>query len=216
MKSFAVIGIGLFGKKLACDLFDAGHTVLAIDHRESHIEEIADSVSRAATVDAKNREALAQLGIQKYDCVIVATSSDLATSVIITMNLRALNVPEIICKVKTETDKEILETLGASICITPEHIAATKLARRLCAKNILDFTKLTDNHSIVEIEVPRSWVGKSVIELSVRANFNVNIMAIRRSSEMKVDFAPTEVLQAQDILILIGNNKDLDKLEKLS
>ena len=115
MKSFAIIGLGLFGSQLAMDLFNEGHNVLVIDNDENIIEKIADRVSKAVTVDAKNREALSQLGIQKYDCVIVCTSNDLATSVIITMNLKALQVQKIICKVRDETDKEVLETLGASM-----------------------------------------------------------------------------------------------------
>ena len=128
MKSFAIIGLGLFGSQLAMDLFNEGHNVLVIDNDENIIEKIADRVSKAVTVDAKNREALSQLGIQKYDCVIVCTSNDLATSVIITMNLKALKVQKIICKVRDETDKEVLETLGASMCIVPEHVAAMKLS----------------------------------------------------------------------------------------
>ena len=215
MKSFAVIGIGLFGKKLATDLFDAGQTVLAIDSKEAHIEEIADNVTRAAILDATNREALAQLGINKYDCVIVATSHDLATSVIITMNLKALNVPKIVCKVMSDTDREILETLGANMCITPEHIAASKLARRLMAQNIIDYTQISKEHSLVEIETPSVWAGKSILDINVRAKYGINIIAIIRGEKTLVYFPPSEVLQPTDLLLIIGNDKDLERVQKL-
>ena len=215
MKSFAIIGLGLFGSQLAMDLFNEGHNVLVIDNDENIIEKIADRVSKAVTVDAKNREALSQLGFQKYDCVIVCTSNDLATSVIITMNLKALQVQKIICKVRDETDKEVLETLGASMCIVPEHVAAMKLSKKLTADNVVDFTQLSEGHSIMEIEVPPSWTEKTILELNVRSQYGLNIIAIRRNESLCVELTPSFTLEEGDILILIGSNKNLSKLQKL-
>jgi len=215
MKSFAIIGLGLFGSQLAIDLFNEGHNVLAIDNDESIVEKLADRVSKAVTVDAKNREALSQLGINKYDCTIVCTSNDLATSVIITMNLKALKVPKIICKVRDDTDKEVLEALGAAMCIVPEHVAATKLSKKLTADNIVDFTQLSEGHGIMEIVVPPSWANKTILELNVRSQFNLNIIAIRRNEKLCVEFAPSFTLEKDDILILIGSNKNLSRLQKI-
>ena len=213
MKSFAIIGLGLFGVQLAKELSDAGCNVLAIDQNEKLIEQIADSVTSAACFDAKDRNALAQVGIGKYDCVIVALSGDLAASVLVTMNLKALNVPNIICKVQSEADREVLETLGASSCITPEHIGATKLSKKLTGRNIIDFTQLSEHHSIVEILTPESWAGQSIVDLEVRSKYHVNIIGIRHEGKMHVDLNPYEPLLAEDELIIIGRNDRLDKLQ---
>lgn len=215
MKSFAIIGLGLFGTQLALDLFNTGHNVLVIDNNEDSIEAIADRVTRAVTLDAKNRDSLSQLGINKYDCVVVAITGDLATSVLITMNLKALNVSQIVCKVQSDTDREVLETLGATFCIIPEHIAADKLAHKLTAKNVLDYTQLSDNHSIIEIVTPASWVNKSILDINVRAKYGVNIIAIRHDNKTQVSFDPTHPLNSGDVLIIVGNNKSLDKIQKL-
>lgn len=215
MKSFAIIGLGLFGTQLAKELYDHGNNVLVIDSNETIIEQIADHVSRAICMDAKDRIALSNLGINKYDCVIVALSGDLATSVLVTMNLKALKVPQIICKVQNNMDKEVLETLGASTCIIPEHIAATKLSKKLIGNHILDFTQLSDNHSIVEMSVPTSWINKSIIDLKVRTNYKVNIIGIKNNNGIKVDFDSTEQLLSSDILLIIGNNTSIDKLLKI-
>lgn len=215
MKSFAIIGLGLFGTQLAKELYNYGNNVLVIDSNEKIIEQIADDVSRAVCLDAKDRIALSNLGINKYDSVIVALSGDLATSVLITMNLKALNVRQIICKVQNDTDKEVLETLGASSCIIPEHIAATKLSKKLLGNHILDFTQLSDDHSIVEMAVPTSWINKNLIELNVRRSYSVNIIGIKTQEKIKVDFDPADALQASDILLIIGNNSNLDKLQKI-
>lgn len=215
MKSFAIIGLGLFGTQLARDLYDAGHSVLAIDSDSERVENIADYVTQAVSLDAKNRELLSQVGIQKYDCVVMSITSDLATSVLITMNLKALGVPQIICKVQNETDQEILETLGASYCLIPEHIAANKMAKKLTSRNIIDFTQLSDEYSIMELTVPASWIGKSIIEINVRVHYGVNVIGKRSAGHLEVNFDPKMPLEADDELIVIGSNRDLDKLQKL-
>lgn len=215
MKSFAIIGLGLFGTHLAKTLFNDGNNVLVIDQNEKVVEQIADEVTRAVIMDAKDRKALSQLGISKYDCVIVAVSGDLATSVLVTMNLKALNVPKIICKVQNTTDKEVLETLGASLCIIPEHIGATKLAKTLEDKNVLDYIQLSDNHSIIEFSTPASWVGHSIIELGIRSKYSVNIISIKNNGIIHVDFNPADLLTENDELVIIGKNADLDRLQKI-
>lgn len=215
MKSLAIIGLGLFGTHLAKTLYNDGYNVLVIDQNEKIIEQVADEVTRAVIVDARDRKALLQLGINKYDCVVVAISGDLATSVLITMNLKALNVTKIICKVQNDTDKEVLETLGASSCIIPEHIGATKLAKTLEDKKVLDYIQLSDDHSIIELSTPASWIGHSIIELSIRSKYSVNIIGVKNSGIIHVDFNPADPLSEADELVIIGKNAALDKLQKI-
>jgi len=214
-KSIAIIGMGLFGRELARELSEGGHDVLAIDDDEKRVEKVVNIVSRAVTLDAKNRDALQQLGINKYDAVVVAITGDLATSVLITMNLKALNVKEIVCKVQNDADREVLETLGAAYCITPEHIGAVKLSHRLVSNHIVDFIELSEHHSIIEMKLPDAWKGNSILKLNVRAKYGINIIAIRRDGRTTVDFKPDEPLKADDILVIVGNNKNLAKLQKI-
>ena len=211
MKSFVVIGLGLFGTKLATDLYEAGHFVMTIDKNEEVSEMIADKVSKAVTLDATNRNALSQLGISKYDCTIVGTSGDLASSVLITMNLKALDAKQIICKVHDETDREILTTLGASQCIIPEHIGASNLSHTLTGRNILDFMQLSDLISVVELSIPKSWIGHSISDLNVRSRYGLNIIALRRNDSIHVEFDPKQPLLQDDILVIAGKDDTLQK-----
>ena len=215
MKSFVVIGLGLFGTKLAKELYNAGGNVLVIDQNEKLVEQIADNVSRAVCLDAKDRSALLQVGVNKYDCVIVSISGDLATSVLITMNLKALNVPNIVCKVRGSADREVLETLGASSCITPEHIGATNLAKKMTSKNIVDFIQLSDDLSIIEIPVPDSWIGNSILDLNIRSKYHVNIIGIKNDGKSIYEINPANILHEEDTLIIIGKNDILDKLQNI-
>lgn len=215
MKSYVVIGLGLFGLELALKLYEQGENVLVIDMNEALVNEYANKVSRAVIADAKKREVLKQLGVDKYDCAIVATTSDLATSVLVTMNLKALGIKEIICKAQNETDVEVLETIGATRVIIPEKIAADRLCKRLIQPNVLEYIEVSDRYGIVELEIPKSWVGKSIIDLNIRARFGVNIMAIKREEEINVSFDPKCALEESDVIVLLGDNKSLDTIQAI-
>lgn len=215
MKSYVVIGLGLFGLQTALELYELGNNVLAIDLNEELINEYANMVSRAVIADAKKREILKQLGVDKYDCAIVATTSDLATSVLITMNLKALGIKEIICKAQNETDMEVLETLGATKVIIPEKIAADRLCKRLGKPNVLEYIEVSDKCGLIELDVPKSWIGKSVIDLNIRSKYGVNIIGIKRNDEIEVSFDPTSPMLTSDILVLIGDNDALNKIQEV-
>lgn len=215
MKSYAVIGLGLFGSQVAMDLFEQGKDVMAIDMNPELVEEYANRVSRAVVADAKKRDVLKQLGVDQCDCAIVAMTSDLATSVLVTMNLKALGIGEIICKAQNETDMEVLETLGATQVIIPEKIAATRLCRKMCHPNVLEYIEVSEEFGIVEIQVPKHWLGHNIIELNVRAKYGINIIAIKQKGKMIFSFDAKYNLQEEDILILLGDSKALKKIQNL-
>lgn len=212
MKSFVIIGVGLFGSQMAMELFDAGYQVLAIDKNMDKIEEIADHVSRAVCLNAKDREALLEVGVEHYDTAIVSTTEDLSAEILITMNLKSLGIPKIICKVKNDADKAVLETIGGVEIIIPERIAAKNISRKIIYPNIIEYTKLRDQYDIVEIPIPQAWVGHSIIELNIRAKYGVNIIALRTKDGMNVNIDPNAKLCAEDTITIIADKKNLKKL----
>ena len=111
MHSYVVIGLGRFGGELATRLYAGGEEVLAVDVDEGPVDRIADGVTRAVAADAQNRDVLKKLGVGSFDRAIVAVGSDLGASALITMNLKALGVPYVLCKASDDTHREILEKL---------------------------------------------------------------------------------------------------------
>lgn len=214
MKSYAVIGLGRFGSYTAEKLYEQGEEVLAIDTNDSLVEAISDNVTRAVVADAKNRDVLRSLGLQNCDCAIVAIASDLASSVLITMNLKSLGVKHIICKAHDDTHKEILEKLGANNVIIPERAVAEKLAKSLTSPDVLEYINLSDHHGIIEMKSPRKWCDKTIRELNVRAKYDVNIIAIKQKSGIQVSPGADHIVEENDILVLLGRYDALDKLEK--
>lgn len=215
MKSFAVIGLGRFGAHIATKLYERGCDVLAIDVHEQLVDSVADRVTSAVTADGKNREVLQRLGIGECECAIVAVASDLASSVLITMNLKILGVPKIICKAHDQTHCDILKKLGADQVIIPEYIVADKLSRSLISPSLLEYIDLSDDYGIVERQTPAPWADKTIRELNIRAKYGINIIAIRRQSYIKISPDADEVIGESDVLILLGDNKSFAALEKI-
>lgn len=215
MKSFAVIGLGRFGYKVATSLYEYGADVIAIDRHEEIVNEIADHVTRAVIADAESKNDLKQLGIADCDCVIVSLGSNFSASVLITMNVKSMGVKQVICKAHDDTHREILEKLGADKVIIPERDVAEKTARQLTSNNFLDFVELSDKFGILEIYPPKSWVGKKVRELGVRNKYNVNIIAIKTSNKTCVTVSADDEIQKDMQIILFGEEASLDQIKRI-
>ena len=168
MKSYIVIGLGRFGTEMAVKLYDCGEDVLAIDTNDTLIDKIADRVTRAVAADARDVDVLRKLGAGNYDRAIVAVGSDLGASALITMNLKTLGVPYIMCKAHDDTYREILEKLGADRVIIPEWEMADKLSLGLTSAGVLEYIELSEEYGIVEMATPASWAGKSIRKLALR------------------------------------------------
>ena len=212
MKSYVVIGLGRFGSELATRLYACGEEVMAIDMDEQLIDKIADRVTRAVAADARDPDVLKKLGVENFDRAVVAVGSDLAASALITMNLKALNVPFIICKAHDDTYKDILEKLGADRVIIPEREVADKLALGLTHAGVMEYIELSQEFGIVEMQPIAEWVGKTIRELELRTRYGVNVIALRRGEKIIIPPPIDDPLTAEEALVILGDYKMLNKL----
>ena len=127
MKRFAILGLGRFGKELALQLARSGAEVLAVDKNQELVNEIADEVTRAASADIQDKDALQDLGVADCDVVILSVGGNLAVSVLTVMNLKSLGVRHLVCKAYDELHREVLQKLGADQVLIPEKEMAVKL-----------------------------------------------------------------------------------------
>ena len=93
MKRFLVIGLGQLGSELAKTLQEKGAEVIAVDSDMEIIEDIKDSVSKAACIDSTDAEALNSLNIEHIDAAIVAIAENRAA--LDDLDSVALQQPEI-------------------------------------------------------------------------------------------------------------------------
>lgn len=215
MKTFVVIGLGRFGRATAIKLRELGNEVLAIDEDQEEIENIADYVTHAACGDAKDEKVLRSLGVQEYDCAIVAIGGDLASSIVITLTLREMGMKKIICKAADDLEKKALEKVGADQIIIPERIMGQKLAQTLSSERFLDFIELSDEYSVVELTVPTEWVGRSLVALNIRSKYNVNIIGVRSQGKFNVSLTADFAFREGDVAVILGAMSALKKIRKL-
>ena len=215
MKSYVVIGLGRFGAEVARRLYSLGCEVLAMDVRSDLVQQVSADVTHAVVADAQDKEVLKALGVRDFECAIVAIGDDLAASVLATMNLKELGVPYLVCKAHDDTHRHVLEKLGADRVVIPEQENGARLARSLSSPNVLDYIELSDEYGIVEVPAPALWQEKSLKELNVRAKLGVNIIAIRRGGKIHVSPAADFVICDQDIVVVLGDTKTLEKVQKL-
>lgn len=228
MRQFAVIGLGRFGSSVAKALAEKGHEVMVIDQNEDFIRDMMDVVAKAVCLDATDEKALKAVGVQGVDVAICAIGADIEASILVTLLLKELGVPVIICKAVSEQHKKVLLKIGATKVIQPEQDMGARVANALTAidDRILEHIDLPGDASILEFVPPREFVGKTLREINVREKHGVNIIAIkRRGGAAKADeifegedinLAPVadDVIEENDVLIVFGRRKDIEKLQK--
>ena len=214
MNSYVVIGLGRFGTEIATRLYDCGEEVMAIDTDDLLVDRIADRVTRAVAADARNLDVLQKLGVERFDRAIVAVGSDLAASALITMNLKTLNVPFIMCKAHDDTYREILERLGADRVIIPEREIADRFALGMTHAGVMEYIELSDEYGIVEMEPIPAWLGKTIRELELRSNYGANVIAMRRGDAIRIPPDIDKPIEPEDVMVVLGSYAMFDKLKK--
>lgn len=131
MESFVIIGMGRFGSAVATELFCMKRDVLVLDEHEECIAPVMDYVTESIIGDAKDETVLRSLGIQNFDCVVVAIANKLEDSILITMMLKEMGAKFVVCKAQNELHAKILTQLGADKVVRPEFDMGRQLAHSL-------------------------------------------------------------------------------------
>ena len=211
-KQYLVIGCGRFGSSVAKKMCQLGNDVIVIDKDEDSINNIAELVTHTAIVDVTEERDLKSIGLGNFDVVIVAISSDVRASIMATVMAKEMGVPKVVCKAKDELQAKVLYKIGADKVVFPERDMGIRLAYNLASENILDQINLDPEYSIMEIVTPQNWVGKTIIELNLRAKYDITVLAVKTQSGLKVMPSPNYKMQEKNILIIIGNTDKISDI----
>ena len=211
-KQYHVIGCGRFGSSVAKKMCQLGNEVMVIDKDEDSINNIAELVTHTAIVDVTEERDLKSIGLGNFDVVIVAISSDIRASIMATVMAKEMGVPKVVCKAKDELQAKVLYKIGADKVVFPERDMGIRLAYNLASENILDQINLDPEYSIMEIVTPQNWVGKTIIELNLRAKYDITVLAVKTQSGLKVMPSPNYKMQEKNILIIIGNTDKISDI----
>lgn len=211
-RSYAVFGLGEFGRSISRELFKMGADVLACDVDEMRTAAIADEVTTALVFNALDENAYKEIGLSYMDAVIVAMTGSLDASILAIMAAKDAGVPSVIAKAADDLQKNIFEKVGATKIVLPERDVGIRLARNILAGNFLDYIELSDKIRLVESKVQQEWVGKTLKDLNLRGKYNLNVIAINRDNDMITSINPNLVFCENDTVLVITDSRHLHEI----
>lgn len=211
-KQFLVLGLGRFGASLAESLCRLGHEVLAVDADEQLVEAIAPRVTQAVQADATDEDALESLGVQNFDAAIVSIGTNIRDSILVSVLCKEKGIPFVAAKAVDDLHAKVLRKVGVDRVIFPERDMGQRVARSLVMPNILDLVELSNDYEIAEVVAPAAWCGRTLVDINVRRNYGVSVIAIRRGAELIASPGAEERPQTGDVLVLLGKTKDIDRI----
>lgn len=215
-KSFAIIGLGRFGGSVCQELIKSDQEVLAIDSCEDRVNEYMNIATHAVVANAQDEATLRSLGLRNFDHVIVAIGEDIQASILVTLMVKEMGVPNVLAKAVNEYHARVLDKIGADMVVHPERDMGIRIAHKLVSRNILDYIELSSEFSLAEVRVTNpKFYNKTLAELNFRQRFGLTVVAIRRSkTEVIASPDASEIVRENDNLLVIGDTADVDLLDE--
>lgn len=211
-KNVLVLGMGRFGSALAKKLFEKGVEVMAVDRDYTKVQKLADQVTYAAQADMTDEEAMKDLGIKNFDIAVIATGSNIESSIEATLLCKDAGITTVIAKATTATHERILEKIGADKIIFPELDSGERLARVISGSNLLEFIEFSNEFSLAEVRVHQAWIGKDLKDLDFRNKYNLNVVAFERNGATIINPGPHTKIEKNDLVVLLGKKEDVEKV----
>lgn len=212
-KTYAVFGLGRYGKAVAKELVKNGAEVLAVDINENIVNNAIAELPYCKCADVTNAEVIKQLGIANIDVVIISIAKNLETSVMATMLCKEVGVKTVIAKCSNEMNYKILEKVGADRVLFPEYESGIRLAKNLLSSGFVDIIELSNNVSMIELDVRPEWEGKNLLELKLRKKYSINVVALVEGKNISTNVDPEMPLKSSMKLIVIANIAKLNKIK---
>jgi len=225
-KTIAVIGLGVFGRKVCEILTSKGAEVIAIDNTIALVNKVKDYVSQAILLDSTDEEALKEASLDNADSAIVAIGDNIEASILTTALLKQMGIPYIIARAVNKTHYQVLKKIGADEIINIEEAQGTRIALNLIAPSIMEKVNLSREIMLSELYLPHTFAGLTVGDLELESKFTIRLVALRRSLNQmdaeglnirkEVLLFPEEEdkLLEGDVLIMVGEEKNLDLFQK--
>lgn len=210
-----VIGLGRFGSSLATTLVDMGYEVLGVDTDEIRVQDHADHLTHVATADCTTNRALEQLGVADIRTAVVCIGNDIESSVLSTVALADHGVPNIWAKAITQQHGTILERVGAHHVVFPEKDMGARVAH-LVSGRMMEYFALDDSFVLVELTTPPWLAGVPLAQSSVRSAYNITIVCVKHVGAPFTYATSDTVLGEEDLIVIAGHRKDVERFAEAS
>ena len=211
---YAVLGLGRYGKTVALELLKNGAEVIAVDSDEAIVNSVVQEIPICKCADITDPDVAIKLGMSNVDVAIIAMASNLESSVMATTICKEIGIKTVIVKCMNEMHQKILTRVGADQVVLPEKESGVRLARNLLSSGFIDAVELSEDISMIELDVFDEWVGKSLIDLNLRKKHGMNVIAINKDGKLNVNIDPNMHLEKSMHLIVIADIKQIRKLTK--
>jgi trk system potassium uptake protein TrkA len=197
---------------VAEELVRNGAEVLAVDLIQENVDNAAKTIPVCKCADITRPDVIERLGISNIDVVIIAMAESLEASVMATMLCKEAGVKRVIVKCANPLHQRMLLKIGADEVTFPEHESGVRLAKNLLSAGFVDIAELSDEVSVIELEVKDEWAGKTLIELSLRRKYGINVVGIRKEDKLMINIDPEMLLRKEMTLVVIASKQSLKKL----
>ena len=211
MKSVLLIGLGRFGRHIAKTLDELGHQTMAIDVKEDRVNAVLPYVTSAQIGDSTNEDFLDTLGVGNFDVCFVAIGDDFQNSLETTSLLKEKGAKMVVARAARDVHAKFLLRNGADQVVYPERELANWTAIRYTANHISDYIEVGEGCSIIEVEIPKEWIGKEIQDLDLRRKYKINVLAIKKENDMNLQVMPDTVLKEGANLLVLGKTHDIQK-----
>ncbi|MDO9036973.1 MAG: TrkA family potassium uptake protein [Lutibacter sp.] len=224
---FIIIGLGNFGASLAEKLTLQGNEVIGIDTRMNKVDALKEKVSHTICMDATDEFTVSGLPLKDTDVVVVAIGEDQGANIMVTALLKNLDVKRLISRAINPLHEKVLKAIGVDEIVHPEEETAERWAKKLCLAGVVNSFELSDDYSIVEINLPQEYEGQTLAEIGIKKKYNLLVLTTIKSSQVKSNVGRSLretkvqgvasadlVLEKDDVLVVYGSNKDIQLLLK--
>lgn len=209
-----VIGLGRFGAGAVGQLDRLGREVLAVDESEALVQKWSDRITHTVQADARNIDALRQIGAGDFSVAVVAVGSSIEASVLITANLVDLGVPQIWAKAISQSHGKILARIGANHVIYPETEAGERVAH-LVSGRMLDFIEFDDDFAMVKMYPPKSVRDMPLKESDIRRKFGITVVGVKSPGQDFTYATAETVISNRDLIIVSGKSSQIEAFAAL-
>jgi trk system potassium uptake protein len=212
-RQFVIIGLGRLGSAMLGTLLSLGHEVLGIDLDEDLVQELSGEYPQAHLVaaDATEESVLRDLNVAHFDGAAVVIGENMEAGILATANLKELGVPFVVARAISKLHGRVLERIGADRIIEPERDMGAQVARAMSSPVVLDYVDLGEDEALIEAEVPKEWVGKSLADLHLSRESGLTILAIKPKGKAGTIPSGDTVLNEGDVIVVGGTKDALDR-----
>ena len=198
-----IVGLGRFGGAVAGTLVELGQEVLAVERESQLVQEYSATLTHVVEADATSEPAMRQIGAQDFTRAVVAIGTNIEASILATSILSDLGIQSIWAKAITRSHGRILERVGATQVIYPEHDMGERVAHVVSGK-MINYIEFEDGFALVETRPPKEYVGKTLEEAQIRKKHGVTVVCVKRAGEDFTYATPDTRIGADDLLIVAG------------